>query len=112
MDAQGTVLIPLDEEQVRAVVAQAVAQGAQAIAILFLHSYRNPGARAARQGDRSENASRSCSSPPRTSCRQEYREYERTSTAAANAYVGPRVRRYLDRDGASISTTPASAATS
>ena len=27
---------------------------------------------------------------------QEYREYERTSTAAANAYVGPRVRRYLN----------------
>src|SRR5690606_29159480 len=26
---------------------------------------------------------------------QEYREYERTSTAAANAYVGPRVRSYL-----------------
>src|SRR6185436_7767676 len=26
---------------------------------------------------------------------QEYREYERTSTAAANAYVGPRVQRYL-----------------
>src|SRR4051794_27533920 len=42
MDAQGKVLIPLDEAEVRAVVAQAVAQGAQAIAILFLHSYRNP----------------------------------------------------------------------
>ena len=26
---------------------------------------------------------------------QEYREFERTSTVAANAYVGPRVRRYL-----------------
>jgi N-methylhydantoinase A len=27
---------------------------------------------------------------------QEYREFERTSTVAANAYVGPRVRRYLE----------------
>ena len=30
---------------------------------------------------------------------QEYREFERTSTAAANAYVGPRVRRYLGEMG-------------
>ena len=42
MDSQGTVLIPLDEEQVRDRGRQAVAQGVQAIAILFLHSYRNP----------------------------------------------------------------------
>ncbi len=42
MDAQGTVLIPLDEEQTLAVARAAVAQGVQAIAILFLHSYRNP----------------------------------------------------------------------
>ena len=28
---------------------------------------------------------------------REYREYERTSTTALNAYVGPRVRGYLDR---------------
>ncbi len=42
MDAQGKVLIALDEEQVRAAVADAVRQGVQAIAILFLHSYRNP----------------------------------------------------------------------
>ena len=59
IDAQGTVLIKLDEEQVRAVVTQAVAQGVEAIAILFLHSYRNPVARAARQGDHREGISRS-----------------------------------------------------
>ena len=53
------------------------------------------GPRAARQGDHREANSPACSSPPRTSCSQEYREYERTSTAAANAYIGPRVRTYL-----------------
>ena len=42
MDAEGTVLIQLDENQVRKVAAEAVSQGVQAIAILFLHSYRNP----------------------------------------------------------------------
>src|SRR5450432_450638 len=42
VDAQGTVLIGLDEDEVRAVAADAIAQGVQAIAILFLHSYANP----------------------------------------------------------------------
>ncbi len=38
---------------------------------------------------------RACSSRPRTSCRQEYREFERCSTVVANAYIGPKVRRYI-----------------
>src|SRR5215831_11257329 len=42
MDAQGTVLIGLAEDEVRAATAAAVARGAVSIAILFLHSYRNP----------------------------------------------------------------------
>src|SRR3981081_3134606 len=42
MDSQGTVLIKLDEDQVRAAVAAAVAQGVRAIALLFLHSSRHP----------------------------------------------------------------------
>src|SRR5580765_4497125 len=42
MDSQGTVLIPLDEGQVLTVAQNAVSQSVKAIAILFLHSYRNP----------------------------------------------------------------------
>ena len=43
MDAQGTMLIPLDEEQVRERGRPTRStQGVEAIAILFLHSYRNP----------------------------------------------------------------------
>src|SRR5215467_13586774 len=33
---------------------------------------------------------------------QEYREFERTSTVAANAYIGPRVRRYVGEIDAHI----------
>jgi len=99
MDAQGRVLIPLDENEVRAVAAEAVKRGVRAIAILFLHSYRNPDheKRAKRiveeaYSDLFVTASHELS--------QEYREYERTSTTAANAYVGPRVRSYLgEMDG-------------
>src|SRR5215213_4633383 len=42
MDSQGKVLIKLDEDAVRAAVADAVGRGVEAVAILFLHSYRNP----------------------------------------------------------------------
>jgi N-methylhydantoinase A len=98
MDSQGSVLIKLDEDQVRAAAADAVAQGAQAIAVLFLHSYRNPAHEQRVKAIIEQNhpqlfvtASHELS--------QEYREFERTSTAAANAYVGPRVRRYLGEMG-------------
>src|SRR3569623_2459458 len=37
MDAQGRVLIPLDEQQVLDTVAEAVKRGGKAVAILFLH---------------------------------------------------------------------------
>jgi N-methylhydantoinase A len=98
MDAHGKVLIELDEDQVRAAVADAVRQGVEAIAILFLHSYRNPAHEQRVKGIIEEShphlfvtASHELS--------QEYREFERTSTAAANAYIGPRVRRYLGEIG-------------
>jgi N-methylhydantoinase A len=94
MNAEGRVLIPLDEEQVRAVAAEAVARGVSAIAILFLHSYRNP-AHEQRAKEIVEAAYPDLFVTASNELSQEYREYERTSTTAANAYVGPRVRRYL-----------------
>jgi N-methylhydantoinase A len=94
IDSQGKVLIKLDEAQVRAVVANAVAEGAQAIAILFLHSYRNP-AHEQRVKEIIEQEYPDLFVSASHELSQEYREFERTSTAAANAYIGPRVRHYL-----------------
>ena len=94
IDAHGTELIKLDEAQVHAAVKQAVAQGVKAIAILFLHSYRNPAhERRAKQIIEQEFPDLFVTASHELS--QEYREYERTSTAAANAYIGPSVRHYL-----------------
>jgi N-methylhydantoinase A len=94
VDAEGKVLVKLDEEQVRDIVRDLVKDGIEAIAILFLHSYRNPSheqrAKAIVQGMYPQlfvSASHELS--------QEYREFERSSTVAANAYIGPRVRNYL-----------------
>ncbi len=94
MDSQGTVLIPLDEEQVLAVARNAVSQGVKAIAILFLHSYRNP-VHEQRAKAIVEKEFPGIFVTASHELSQEYREYERTSTAAANAYVGPRVQTYL-----------------
>jgi len=95
VDWQGRVLLPLDDAQVLAAADEAVGRGAEAIAILFLHSYRHP--------DHEQRAKRLIEDKyPQLfvtashELSQEYREFERTSTTAANAYVGPRVRAYLD----------------
>jgi len=91
IDSQGSVLVPLDEEQVRTVVRDAVKAGVEAVAILFLHSYRNAAhEKRAKEIVESEFPQLFVTASHELS--QEYREYERTSTAAANAYVGPRVQ--------------------
>src|SRR5215470_886063 len=98
MDSAGKVLITLDEEQVHAAAKDAVEQGAQAIAVLFLHSYRNP-AHEQRARDIIARSHPQLFVTASHELSQEYREFERTSTAAANAYVGPRVRHYLGEMG-------------
>ena len=98
IDAQGRVLIGLDEDEARAVVADAVARGVEAVAILFLHSYRNP-AHEQRVKEIIEASHPRLFVTASHELSQEYREFERTSTAAANAYVGPRVRHYLGEMG-------------
>jgi N-methylhydantoinase A len=92
----GSVLRPLDEAQVLAAADQAVAAGAQALAICFLHAYRNPAhERRARDliAARHPQLVLSLSSD----VAPEIREYDRTSTTVANAYVRPLAMRYLGR---------------
>jgi N-methylhydantoinase A len=94
IDAGGRILIRLDENEVRSLVDAAVASGVQAIAILFLHSYRNP-VHEKRVKELIERDHPEIFVTASHELSQEYREFERTSTVAANAYIGPRVRRYL-----------------
>ena len=94
MLAEGTVLQPLDEDAVRALARQLGARGVQAVAIFYVHSYRNA------EHERRTQAILQEELPGRfiTASHQltgEYREFERVSTVAANAYIGPRVDGYL-----------------
>jgi N-methylhydantoinase A len=94
VDAGGVVRIKLDERQARRVVRELVADGVQAIAVCFLHSFRNPlHERRMRELIHKEapniEVSLSCEVVP------EIREYERASTTVANGFALPPTRRYL-----------------
>jgi N-methylhydantoinase A len=92
--ADGSVLIPLDEADVDAIAQRLAVDGVEAVAVCFLHSYANPAHErrcAARVGERLPRAVVTTSAD----VLPEFREYERFSTTVLNAYVAPRMRRYL-----------------
>lgn len=92
--ADGQVVTALDEAQVHEIADQLAKSDVEAIAVCFLHSYinREHEQRCAQIiGQRIPGAVVVTSSD----VLPEYREYERFSTAAVNAYVAPRMRRYL-----------------
>jgi len=96
MNAAGEVLRPLDAAEVERVAALLTQAGVASVAICLLHAYANP----AHERLAAEVLGRACPGLFITTSHEilrEYREYERTSTTALNAYVGPRVRDYLDR---------------
>lgn len=94
VDRHGEVLTPLEPEELDAALDRIQAAGAESLAVCFLFSFARPeherlaGERAAARG---LSASLSSEILP------EYREYERASTTAANAYVAPLMDRYLSR---------------
>lgn len=93
---EGELLLPLDEEAVRREARDLVEHaGVEALAVAFLHSYRD----ASHERRAGEIIRALYPDLPLTLSAEvapEIREYERTSTAVANAYVQPRTRRYLE----------------
>jgi N-methylhydantoinase A len=94
MLADGAVRTPLDEREAREVARIIREEGFEAVAVLFLHSYRAPGHEIRMREILRESDPNLFISVSHELSR-EYREYERTSTVVANAYVGPNVSRYL-----------------
>jgi N-methylhydantoinase A len=92
--ADGSIRIPLDERQVEAIIGQLDSQGVKAVAVSLLHSYRNPEHErrlGVILGERFGRVSISLSSE----VAPEIREYSRTSTTVANAYISELVADYL-----------------
>lgn len=96
ISANGDVVLPLDEDDVRAAARQLKEAGVEAVAIAFFNAYRNPVHEQRAVAIFREELPNTfvCSS---ADIAPELREYERFSTVAANAYVMPLVTRYLDR---------------
>jgi N-methylhydantoinase A len=92
--ADGTVRRPLDEREIGALAKALAADGVEAVAICFLHAYAAPGNEAAAR-ERVRAALPGAFVCTSAEVLPEYREYERFATTALNAYVAPRMRRYL-----------------
>jgi N-methylhydantoinase A len=96
LDAAGLEVEPLDEDSVRRAAKRLLTERVESVAVSLLHSYADP-----RHEDRARALLRregldvtlSSEVSPRRG------EYERTSTAVANAYVKPIVARYLAQIG-------------
>jgi N-methylhydantoinase A len=93
VDWSGTVVGPLREEDVRTACRAIAAAGADAVAVCFLWSFKNPAherrtAEIVREELPDAYVSVSSELVPRLG------EYERTATTVVNAYLGPLVERY------------------
>ena len=96
LDAEGTEVVPVRHDDVRAAVQRFAAEGIQSIAVCFLHAYQNPAHEqqvAAMLAQAFPHVPISISSD----VLPEIKEYERTSTTVINAYIRPTVESYLDQ---------------
>ena len=96
MNYVGEVLVPLDEDSVHALLPRFERHGIEAVAVGLLHSYANP-VHERRVGEILADALPELRVTLSSEVCPEIREYERQSTACANAYVQPRMSSYLTR---------------
>jgi N-methylhydantoinase A len=94
--SDGSMLTPLDPDEVPRLIETLRAQRVEAVAVCLLHSYRNPAhERAVGELLRAHAPEIACA----LSCEvvAEIREYDRTSTTLTNVYVQGLASRYLQR---------------
>ena len=95
IDYKGEELKPIDPEELKKLVEELVKKNVESVAVCFLHSYANPKhekevEEAIKEKTESIFISLSHEILP------EFREYERMSTTVVNAYVGPKMSKYLN----------------
>jgi len=96
LNARGDVLLPFDEQGAKQVVDELAAGGYEAVAVGFIHSYRNPQHEQKFRDlvkERLPDVAVSISSE----VSPQMREFERFNTVCANAYVQPLMASYLLR---------------
>ncbi|WP_066819165.1 hydantoinase B/oxoprolinase family protein [Sphingomonas mali] len=96
IDRDGAIVQPLDRDAVRACLGELAAAGAEAVAVVLLHAYRNAEhERIIGEIARAEFPDLAVSLSSEVV--SEIGEYERGVTTCANAYVQPLMARYLDK---------------
>lgn len=96
MDRDGRILIPLDEASVNATLPVLDEHGIESVAIGYLHGFINP-EHELRTSEILRAARPDLSITLASEVAPEIREFERMSTACANAYVRPLMAKYLER---------------
>ena len=102
VDSHGREVLPLDAEQARAGVKELLDSGVHSVAVSLLFSFANPDHEKRLRAILEELApdvyvTLSSEVDP------QFREFERTSTAVVNAFIGPRVSSYVGTIEAAIS---------
>ena len=92
--ATGQIFMPLDEDSVKKLVPKLIEQEVQSVAVGFLHSYRNP-IHEERTRDIILAEAPELEVTLSSEVAPEMREFERISTACANAYVQPLMSNHL-----------------
>jgi len=96
LDAKGEILVPLDEDALRAVLRTLIGKGCEALVIHFLHAYANP-VHEKRAGEIAAEIWPNGNVTLGHALLSESREFERGVTAAVNASVQPLLARYVER---------------
>jgi N-methylhydantoinase A len=94
--SKGEIVAPLDVDALAPLAARLEQLGIEAVAIFFMNSYANP-AHEEKAAEILRALMPGAYVTHSTEVTREWYEYERTSTVAANAYVGPQVNTYIRR---------------
>jgi N-methylhydantoinase A len=98
----GSVITPLTEDTIDEVVAAVAAAPVEAVAVCTLFAYRNDEHERRLADALAERTD--CTVTRASALSAEIGEYERMATAVADAYVKPRVSRYMRELGADLAT--------
>jgi N-methylhydantoinase A len=101
LDPKGEVLTELNEAEAKAAIATLKQAGVESIAICFLNSYIND-EHESRVAQLVEELYPEAFVTTSASIFPQFREFERFTTACVNAFVGPKVKSYIDRLQAQI----------
>jgi N-methylhydantoinase A len=96
MDARGSTIVPVDEQQVEGIVRDLVESGVETLTVALINSYVN-GEHERRIGEIVERLYPGFPVTLSSEVLPEFREYERALTACMNSYVRPKVADYVNR---------------